>query len=127
MKTLLSLAAFAAALASGGCVTAAAAGIGVVLTQDFVERANSVYLEEDADVVWQASKDTLANLSRDPIETDDELRAASAVWGGATVALHVEALDLADTKLSVGASKFGLYDNDVAQDVIRRIRRRLER
>lgn len=132
MKTLLTTACALGALtlgglSLGGCVTAAAAGVGVVFSQDFVEGANSVYLEEDADVVWQATKDALDMMSRDPVKKDEQTRAATAIWGGSSVAVHVQALDINDTKLVVGASKFGMYDDEVAQNVIQRIRRRLER
>ncbi len=126
MKLLLQRLAAALFLALGsGCIVAAAAVTGVAVSQEFVDNANSAYLEADAPEVWIATKAVLTRLSLKPIETDEALTAAGANINGARVTVRVETFDHGQTKLAVGAKKYGFYQSDLADDILNRIRREL--
>ena len=127
MKKLLPLVLLGAPL-FGGCLALAAAGVGVVLSQEFSDHAHIAYLEEHATQVWASAKTSMAHMStQEEIEIDEELMAASARIDGAVVTVHVEAWDVGETRLSIGAKKYGLYNSDVAERVLVRIRKDLGR
>ena len=110
-----------------GCVVATVGLTTAVASQEFVDNATVAFLKEDHHVVWDQAKRTLAYLSLDPIEVEEAERAARANVDGAKVTLHVEIFDVNETKLSVGARKWGFYDNDAAEAVLERIKDDLDR
>ncbi|MCP3919921.1 MAG: hypothetical protein GY711_30695 [bacterium] len=126
MKTATSVLASTLLLAIGsGCIVTAAAVTGVAVSQEFIDNANSAYLEAETAEVWIASKSVLTRLALDPIETDEKITAAGANVNGARVTVRVEPFDDGQTKLSVGAKKYGFYQADLADDILNRIRREL--
>ena len=79
----LSAALFAGALLAGACLPAcaAAAGIAVVgvasvaISQEFIENANSAYLDVDADSAWVAVKNVMTSMT-DSLVVDEQHRSA---------------------------------------------------
>lgn len=111
----------------GGCV-AAAIGVGAALTvQEFTDNATLAFLEDDPDMVWQVTRDTLESRSLDPLEVDEEARALRANIDGAVVTAQVRRFDVGQTRLAITAKKWGFYDADEANTVITLIKRNLAR
>jgi len=98
----------------------------VMLSQEFTQNARVAYIQEEADMVWLNVKSSLSHMSLDPINVDNDLRAAQAWVDGAQVTVHVETYEVGETQLSVAAKKLGLYNGQVADDVLLRLRRDMD-
>ena len=110
-----------------GCLVAAVGLTAAVASQEFRANATVGFLKEDHRLVWDQAKQTLTYLSLDPIEIEEEAMAARANVDGAKITLHVQIHDVNETRLAVGARKWGLYDSDAASDVLERIKNDLDR
>ncbi|MEE8467420.1 MAG: hypothetical protein V3T22_03135, partial [Planctomycetota bacterium] len=122
----LPLLACGAALLSG-CVVAAVGLTVAVVSHEFTNNAQLAFMREDHRVVWEQVKLTLDDLAPEPVEIDDELQAARCTIDSAAVTVYVEIFDVGETKLSVTARKWGVYDSDSASSIITRIKRDLGR
>lgn len=104
------------------CAALAVAGVGVAISQEFMDNSVSYYVPSDVGSAWIAAKRVVNNLSRDPIRTDENQRSLEAVINGAMVYVRVEAFDINETKVQVMAKRFGTYENKLASDIAFRIR-----
>ena len=110
-----------------GCLVAAVGVTAAVASQEFIDSASVAFLKEDHGVVWEQTKTTLARLSLDPIEIEEEVQAARCNIDGAMVTVHVEIFDVHQTKLAVGARKWAMYNSDAADEVLMTIKKDLDR
>ena len=94
---------------------------------DVIDHSTVAYLQIDHETVWQQAKETLGRLSLDPIEVEESVGAARCNIDGARVTVHVEISGVDETRLAVGAKKWGFESSGVANDVINRIKSDLER
>jgi len=110
-----------------GCFIAAV-GLGAVLiSQEFMDHASIAYVKEEPTVVWAQTKRTLSELSLQVLEVDEDLTALEAKVEGARVIVQVQRFDATQTKISIGAKKWGFYDSDIAERVMVRIKQDLDR
>ncbi|HPF14872.1 MAG: hypothetical protein H6830_03215 [Planctomycetes bacterium] len=121
---LASLAAFA--LGSPACTVVAAAGLGFAISQEFTDNAHSLRLEGSLEETWRATRATLDALSLDPVKTDEKEHVLQAVVRGSQVTAHVRAHDAGETVLSVTAKSYGRYQNELAEDILFRVRDRMK-
>ncbi len=109
-----------------GCQVVAAAGLGFAISQEFTDNAHSMRLEGNFPEVWQATRETLGSMSLDPLQVDEEAHVFQAVVRGTKITAHVRAHDAQESVLSVTAKSYGRYQNDLAQEVLFRVRDRLK-
>lgn len=113
---------------TSGCVVAAAAGAGYVVSQQVLP--NSVHLAQvayDVDHVWPSVKETMG-VYQEPgsaISIQDFPRSVKTTVDGAQVSVEVEAIDLDRTTIRVSAEKYLTKDNATAQQVMSGILERL--
>lgn len=105
-----------------GCAALAVAGVGVAISQEFMDNSVSYYVPADLGSSWVAAKRVVNNLSMDPIKTDEDQRSLQAVINGSLVHVRVEAFDINETKVQVMAKRLGTYENELASDIAFRIR-----
>jgi len=112
----------------GGCVAAAAAGVGgAIASQELVDNNSYVsHINLDVKKVWPTVKTFLSDASLELIEVDDEVRLAKAKIDGANVTVSVEAYDIDKSIMRVSAKKYGFNDGELARIIMERIHRRLE-
>jgi len=108
------------------CEVLLVSGAAVVLSQEFIDNARVAYLQEESEMVWLNVRSSLSHMSLEPIHVDNDLRAAKANIDGAQVTVHVETFDVGESQLSVAAKKLGLYNGQVAEDVLSRLRNDIE-
>ena len=113
---------------SGGCVVAAAAGAGYLISQEVLpNEVHTARVRDDAEEVFDVAKETLGFL----IEPGTEVRATASprtttgTVDGATVTVTVEAYDLDHTIVSVQAERPLRRDGTTAQEVLDAILERL--
>ncbi len=130
MKKLFPLLALAPLLS--GCVVAAAAGAGYVVSQQVLP--NNVHVSQvalDVDQVWPSVKETVSFYQEPGSEptVQDFPRTIHAKIDGAKVTVEVEAIDLDRTTIRVSAEKYsGLTkDNATAAELMSGILERLEK
>ena len=121
------LSALAALALATGCVTAAVGLTAAVASQDFIEHSTIAYVKHPSERVWEQAKRTLERLSLDPLEVDEEVRAARCNIDGARVTVHVETSGVNETKIAVGARKWGFTNEAAANDVLERIKDEVQR
>lgn len=119
----------AGALVLGACMPAchvvAAAGVGFALSQEFTDNAHSMRMEGTLPQIWAVTQRTLDGLSLDPIKIDEPNHVIDAVVRGAQVTVHVRAHEANETVVSVTAKSYGRYQNDLAQEILFRIKERM--
>ncbi len=117
--------ALAAAACLPGCNVVAAAGVGVALSQEFTDNAHSMRLQGTLEQAWSATQRTLDGLSLDPIKIDEPNHVIQAVVRGSQVTAHVRAHEVNETVVSVTAKSYGRYQNDLAQEILFRVKDRV--
>jgi len=111
-----------------GCVVAAAAGAGYVVSQQVLP--NNVHVAQvayDIEHVWPSVKETMG-VYQEPgsaLSVQDFPRVVKTTVDGAKVMVEVEALDLDRTTIRVSAEKYLTKDNATAQQVMSAILERL--
>ena len=119
------LGALLAGAALPACNVVAAAGLGFALSQEFTDNAHSLRLNGTLEQAWSATQRTLDGLSMDPIQIDDENYVIQAVVRGAQVTARVRAHEANETVLSVTAKSYGRFQNDLAQEILFRVKERV--
>jgi hypothetical protein len=100
-------------------------GLGVVISQEFSENAHSLRLPGNYEQSWDATYQTLENMSLDPVRVDRENGTMVAQVQGTTFTCQVSAHDANETVLAVTAKNLGRYQNEDAQDFLFRVRKRM--
>src|SRR5262245_26981936 len=87
-------AALVAALASllGGCAAVAAGGVGLFVSQEFIDNAHVVHYDRTADEIWAHVRTSVVEIADlgDPV-LDDAARTAELQVQGGRAAVRVEA------------------------------------
>jgi hypothetical protein len=115
---------------ASGCIVAAAAGAGYVVSQQVLP--NHVHVAQvayDVEHVWPSVKETLGFYQAPGSEftVQDFPRSVKTTVDGAKVIVEVEAIDLDRTTIRVSAEKYLTKDNATAQQVMSGILERLEK
>lgn len=113
---------------ASGCVVAAAAGAGYIVSQQVLP--NNVHVSEvayDVDHVWPSVKETMGfyQAPGSDLSVQDFPRSVKTTVDGAKVTVEVEAIDLDRTTIRVFAEKYLTKDNATAQQVMSGILERL--
>lgn len=108
---------------------AVAVGAGAILIQQDMTDPTSYtgVVDIDSRRVWAQSKATLAHMSLDPIEVDEDLYTAEARVDGARVIVTVETQASGKSLVIVKAKKFGMHNGQSADNVFRQILADLDR
>lgn len=125
MKILSSLLLVAAGLS--GCAAVAVGAAGVLVAQEVLP--NNTYVAQvsvDSRKAWASAKSTLSHMSIDPIQTDEELKEATARYDDATVKVQVETFDVGKSTIRVHARKFGVTSGEIAEVTLSKILRDLD-
>ena len=120
MKILSSL--LLAATALSGCAAVAVGAAGVLVAQEVLP--NNTYVAQvalDSRKTWASVKSTLSHMSLDPIETDEDLKEATARYDEATVKVQVETFDVGKSTIRVHARKYGVTSSEIAEVTLARI------
>ncbi len=105
-----------------GCLAVGVGAAAVIVSQDVLD--NNVYvatLDRSADQVWTSAKVALNHASLKPIDTQDDLRKATAEIDDAKVTVTVETYDLNRCTLRVSAKKYGVNNGQIAKMVYDKI------
>lgn len=124
-RSSITAAALALATLLPGCAVVAAAGVGAAVSNEFAENARQAYVPADTVQTLEATHRTLDALSLDPVQRDDDARTLTAIINGAKVVATVEAYQPNETRLSIAASRMGAYQDELADDILFRVRRQL--
>jgi hypothetical protein len=119
---LLVIAPLALATLFSGCIAMGVGAAAVIVSQDVLD--NNVYvatLDRSADEVWTSAKVALNHASLKPIDTQDDLRKATADIDDAKVTVSVETYDLNRSTLRVSAKKYGVNNGQIAKMVYDKI------
>ena len=109
-----------------GCAVVAAAGVGAAVSHEFAENARQAYVAGDTAETLEAAYRTLDSLSLDPVKRDADDGSLTAIISGAKVIARVEAYQPGESRLSIAARRMGAYQDELADDIIYRVRRELE-
>jgi len=123
------LAALAAALAAPfvGCAAVAAGGIGLFVSQEFVDNAHVVHYDRTADDIWAHVREAVVRIADEGTPVlDDAARTAELQVQGGRAAVRVEATAPQRSRMLVGARKFGVNNASLAHYVMVRIDRTFE-
>ena len=104
------------------CEAVAVGAAAVIVSQDVLD--NNVYvatLDRSADQVWASAKVALDHASTKPIDTQEDIRKATATVDDATVVVTVETYDLNRSTLRVSAKKYGVNNGQIAKMVYDKI------
>ena len=107
-----------------GCVAAGVGLVagGVLLGQEVLDQSTYVArLDVDVNTTWSTTKTTLSHMSTKPIDTDEQLRSATADIDSGSVVASVETYDLNRSVLKVSAKKYGVVNGALAKSVYDRI------
>lgn len=111
-----------------GCVVAAAAGAGYVVSQQVLPgNVHVAQVSYDIDHVWPSVKETMG-VFQEPgsaLSVQDFPRSVKTTVDGAKVTVEVEAIDLDRTTIRVSAEKYLQRDSATAQQVLSGILERL--
>ena len=110
-----------------GCAVVAAGAAGVLISQEVLD--NNIYvatLDRDADSVWASTKVALSRASLKPIDTQEDVRMATADIDDAKVEVGVEVYDLNRSTLRVSAKKYGVNNGEIAKMTYDKIMHELE-
>jgi hypothetical protein len=110
------------------CVAVGAAAAGILISQEVLD--NNIYvatLDRDADTVWASTKVALSRASLKPIDTQDDIRQATAEIDDAKVTVGVETYDLNRSTLRVSAKKYGVNNGEIAKMVYDKILHEIEK
>ncbi|MDF1838124.1 MAG: hypothetical protein P1V35_09665 [Planctomycetota bacterium] len=107
------------------CHIAAAVGLGVVISQEFSENAHSLRLPGNFEQAWDATYRTLENMSLDPVQVDREQGRMQAHVQGTSYTCQITAHDAYETVLAVTAKSLGRYENETAQALLFKVRKRM--
>jgi len=110
------------------CFTVAASGVGVLVSQQFIENAQVTIYERSAADLWAELRAPLVELASDgqPI-LDDSARTAEFSVEGGKAAVRVEATAPRRCRMLVGARKMGVTNADLARFVSVKLDNALDR
>jgi hypothetical protein len=114
------------ALCTPGCVLAGVAGLAVVTSQDFVDHAATIIIEQPSQRVWEATVDVFQDQTSGNVEIDEAMRTAQINSRGTEFTAVVETLDINRTKLILGARRYAVYQRELAEKMGVRIKHRIE-
>jgi len=120
MGALLTLALVPLALCSG-CAAVAVGATVVLVTDDFMDNALTVSVEEDVEMVWPSVKATLANMTDALIHVNEDERVAETKVDNAVVTVYVKTNNVHETEIRIAAKKVFIYNAEIASMVQRRI------
>lgn len=123
-----SLALLLALGAAPACVAVAAGGVGLVISQEFVDNAHVVHYDLPAAEVWGHARALAPELADDgtPVLDDAKMTAELTVEGG-RAGVKVEATGPRACRMLVGARKFGVNNASLAHFVMVRIDSAIDR
>lgn len=108
--------------ASSGCIAAAGAGAGVLVTHEFMNDTPHVaHVQFDVDQVWPTTIDTIRELGATEVQVQNYPRLLEADVYGGRVYLQVEAFDLDHTVVRVSFRKHRLLDHRTAEEILQRL------
>jgi len=116
------------ALFLSGCGALLGVGAGVVISQDVLD--SNVYvaqIPEDTEIVWAVAKSSLSHQAEAPITVDDDLRVAKGKVHGHDIEVSVETRDMNACRMLVSASQYGISNGEMAEMVMNRILKDLEK
>lgn len=120
----------ALALSGSGCIVAAAAGAGYLVSREVLpDEVHTAQVNDDAERVFLVAQETLGFLIEPGTEvtTQQFPRVAKGKVDGADVTITIEAFDLDRTTIKVQAEKPLRHDGATANEVLNRILDRLKR
>ncbi|MEM7519174.1 MAG: hypothetical protein AAF368_19890, partial [Planctomycetota bacterium] len=92
----------------------------------FQRGASTATYDHDADFVWLRVKETVVHLSsRQPNFNDDTRRAFATVEDG-SIQVGVIAIDDLTCRMAVRARQYGLFSEELAESVLKRIDEEIE-
>lgn len=109
------------AVALGGCAPLAVVGAAVVVNDEFMDHAKFDIVKQDVDYVWASVKSTMAHMTTDLLQVDEDMRALQTYVDNALVTVQVERYDLGETSIRTAAKKLLVYNDDIATMVQDRI------
>ncbi len=107
------------------CAAVVVASTAVVLTEEFQKNSITVTIEEDAEVAWVSVKSSLAHMTDAMIHADEDLKSATTKIDGAEVSVQVQNWNTGETRISVMAKEYVLYNHELANMVCDRIAKEL--
>jgi len=106
----------------GGCAAVAAGGVGIFVSQEFVDNAHVVHYDRTADDLWADVRAAVIRIADEGTPVlDDAARTAELQVQGGRAAVRVEATDPRRARMLVGARKFGVNNASLAHYVMVRI------
>ena len=102
-----------------GCAAVAAGGVGIFVSQEFVDNAHVVHYDRTADDLWADVRAAVVRIADvgTPV-LDDAARTAELQVQGGRAAVRVEATAPARSRMLVGARKFGVNNASLAHYVM---------
>jgi hypothetical protein len=105
-----------------GCAAVAAGGVGIFVSQEFVDNAHVVHYDRAADDIWALVREAVVRIADEGTPVlDDAARTAELQVQGGRAAVRVEATAPERSRMLVGARKFGVNNASLAHFVMVRI------
>ena len=102
-----------------GCFAVAAGGVGLFVSQEFVDNAHVVHYDLPAADVWAAVRATVPDIADDGIPVIDEAeQTAELTVEGGRAGVRVEATAPRACRMLVGARKYGMNNSSLAHFVM---------
>lgn len=105
-----------------GCGAVAVGGLGILVSQEFVDNAHVVHYDQDVDEIWAHVRTAVGSIADEGVPViDDTARTAELQVQGGRAAVRVEATGPRRSRMLVGARKFGVHNASLAHYVMVRI------
>lgn len=109
----------------GGCLAAAVGVATIVVAEEHIDNSTHIIVPRTVDLTWATAKSTMSQMSTEPLEVDDSLRALVAEYDNSQVVIEVKRRSLQSAELIVSARKYGFHNADIVELVVARIERNL--
>ncbi len=108
-----------------GCLAAAVGVATIVVAEEHIDNATHIIVPRTVEMSWATAKSTLSEMSTEPLEVDDSLRALIADYDNSQVVVEVKRRSMQSAELIVSARKYGFHNSDIVNVVVSRIEKNL--
>lgn len=108
-----------------GCAPAVVAGTAVLVNEEITDPETTVIVGQGVEYTWASVKSTMAYMTDDLLDIDDDLRMVKTYVDGAQVTVWVETYTVEETKVRVEAERYMVFSPEVAANVRNSIERDL--
>lgn len=109
------------------CAPLAITGLALVITDEWKENALTAVVNDDVDLVWPAVRSSVSEMTDALLHVDEDHRTLSTRIDNAVVTVHVKEYAVGESRIYVDAKKYMVANPEVADLVMNRLVKDLNR